>query len=544
MPVTSSTLYDGIILGGGHNGLILQAYLGKAGLKVLCLDRRHIAGGGLTTEEDPAQPGFFHNTHSFFHRGITQMPWYHDLNLEDYGLRYVEPALNVALLLKNDGALEWWTDFDRTYESFASFSRGDAETLRKWRDRFIPIVEDILVPESRSPPIPPDERQTLLQQSTDGRLLLAVAQLSPLEFVRQEFEHPLIQAGLLFFNGLREVDPFCKGFGHHIPALLASPGKAQMCIGGSAALARALLNAVADSGGEVRLQVRLRRIIVERNTAVGIETEDGETISARSFVASTLNPHQTFLELLDEDSIPSHWREKAQAFKYNLLAPLFGLYLDLKNAPAYSAAEKRPQLKQALMMILGLDHVDQFAEILHHHVAGTIPPTIMWGSCPTLFDKTQAPQEKHTAFMWEKVPYAVHGDAQNWNLLKREHGKKMLSKWNHFAPNVESDVISWFVRTPLDTESAFPNMRQADLLVGSFTNGQVGYNRPFKGAGHYRGPLKGLYLGGSSCHPGGNITGLPGYNCAQTILADLGISAAWVPPPLHERLTKLKTIAV
>src|SRR5688500_1107754 len=212
MPSTSSAVYDGIILGGGHNGLILQTYLGKAGLKVVCLERRDIAGGGLTTEEDPSHPGFFHNTHSFFHRGITQMPWYRDLNLERYGLKYLEPALNVALVLKNDNALEWWTDFEKTYESFASFSRRDADTIRKWRDRFIPIVENILVPESRSPPIPPHQRQALLEESTAGRLLLRVADLSPLEFVRQEFEHPVIQAGLLFFNGLREVDPCCKGF--------------------------------------------------------------------------------------------------------------------------------------------------------------------------------------------------------------------------------------------------------------------------------------------------------------------------------------------
>ncbi len=77
-----SGIYDGIILGGGHNSLVLQAYLCKAGLKVLCLERRNIAGGGLTTIEDPKHPGFLHNTHSFYHRSLNQMPWYKDLELE------------------------------------------------------------------------------------------------------------------------------------------------------------------------------------------------------------------------------------------------------------------------------------------------------------------------------------------------------------------------------------------------------------------------------------------------------------------------------
>ena len=83
-----------------------------------------------------------------------------------------------------------------------------------------------------------------------------------------------------------------------------------------------------------------------------------------------------------------------------------------------------------------------------------------------------------------------------------------------------------FTRSPLDTERTLPNMREGDLLVGAFTHGQVGDDRPFPGAGHYRGHLKGLYLCGSCCHPGGNITGLPGYNCAQVLHADLGHRSA------------------
>ena len=236
----AQTTYDAIILGAGHNGLILQAYLGKAGLKTLAIDRRPVAGGGLSTLEDPRHPGFLHNTHAFFQRAITAMPWYGDLELERHGARYIEPELNVALLTGDGRALEWWTDPHKTIASFAAFSRRDADTLRRWHDEFVPIVRDILAPEGRSPPLPPQERRALLGRTSAGRRLLEVSALSPLQFVEQEFEHPTIKAGLLFFNGLREVDLRLPGFGHHIAALLASPAKAQMSRGGSAALARAL----------------------------------------------------------------------------------------------------------------------------------------------------------------------------------------------------------------------------------------------------------------------------------------------------------------
>lgn len=535
----SSGLYDGIILGAGHNSLVLQAYLGKAGPKILCLEPRDVAGGALTTIEDPRHPGFLHNTHSFFHRGLNQMPWYRDLELERHGAVYLEPEFNVALILKSGEVLEWWKSFEKTAESFACFSLRDAKALRQWRERFLPIVERILIPESQSPPIPLDRRRALLEKCAEGRLLLEVSALSSLEFVQKEFEHPVVQAALLFFNGLREVDLRCKGLGHHIPSLLASDRKAQMCRGGSAGLARALVAAVQESGGEIELQAKPRRILVENGRVSGVEIDSGDVFRARRFVASGLNPQQTFLNLLDEAWVPREWREKAQNFRYNLIAPLFTLNLNLSEPPDYRAAANHPRLKDAFMVILGLERFEQFPEIVRCHGAGTIPPTVMWGSCPTQFDPSQAPPRKHTAFMWEKLPYHLHGSPAHWSDEKEPHGQTMLELWTEYAPNMRESVLDWFVRTPLDTERTFPNMREGDLLVGAFMHGQIGYHRPFPGAGHYRGHLPGLYLCGSSCHPGGNIAGLAGYNSAQVVLADLHLPAPWAPPPAEASLQRI-----
>jgi phytoene dehydrogenase-like protein len=294
---------------------------------------------------------------------------------------------------------------------------------------------------------------------------------------------------------------------------------------------------VRESGGELRLMTEPRRILVEGGRAVGVETADGELIRARHFVASSLNPHQTFLDLLDEGLLPRDIRDRAQRFQYNLLAPLFALHLNLGEPPRYHASADHPELAQAFMVIMGLDHVDQFGEIVRHHEAGTIPPTVMWGACPTLFDPSQAPPGRHTAFMWEKLPYRVGGDPANWDRLRDEHGRAMLALWHRHAPNLADAVLDSFTRSPLDVERCLPNMREGDLLVGAFANDQVGYHRPFAGAGAYRTHLPGLYLCGSCAHPGGNITGLPAYNAAQVIMADLGLKAPWLPAtPIASRL--------
>jgi phytoene dehydrogenase-like protein len=531
--------YDGIILGAGHNSLILASYLGKAGLRILVVERAEVAGGGLATLEYPRDSGFRHNVHAFFQRAITAMPWYEDLELERRGARYVEPELNVALLTRDGRALEWWTDIDRTIDSVAGFSRRDADTLRRWHDEFVPIVQNILGPENRSPPLPPAERRNLLERSRLGRRLLEVSGLSPLEFVQREFEHPTVMAGLLFFNGLREVDMRVRGFGHHIAALIASPAKAQMSRGGSAAVARALESAVRETGGAIRVMTEPARIVVEGGRAIGVETREGEMIPARLLVASSLNPHQTFLELLDPSAVPREIADRAREFQYNLLAPLFALHLCLHEPPRYLAAVNHPELARAFMTIVGLDHVDQFFEIIAHHEAGTIPPTVMWGACPTLFDSTQAPAGKHTAFMWEKVPYRLQGDAASWEGARDAHGSEMLEVWQAYAPNLRDECIASFARSPLDVERSLPNMRDADLLVGAFTGDQIGYHRPFRGAGSYRTHIANLYLCGSSSHPGGNIAGLPGYNAAQVILGDLDIHADWMPAAIAHRLAGL-----
>lgn len=531
--------YDGIILGTGHNALVLQAYLCRCGLKVLSLDRAETFGGGLATVENSQRPGFCHNTHSFFHRALTAMPWYRDLQLEEQGATYVEPELNVAMILRDGRSLQWWTDFERTYESFRQFSRRDADALRRWRNEFGPILRDILNPEARSPPLPGELRRELLGQSAAGRRLLEVAAWTPLEFVEREFENDVVRAGLLFFNGLREVDLRQKGFGHSIPALLASDHMAQMCVGGSARLAEALVADIRRHGGEVRTGTEPQAILVRDGKALGIELTTGERIATGAFVASGLNPQQTFLKLLDADVSGESLRKQASSFQYNLLAPLFALNLTLKEPPNYAAAERDPELARAFMVILGLERFGQFGDIVAAHEAGQIPATVMWGACPTQFDKTQAPAGGHTAFMWEKLPYAVQGDARNWEQLAPQHGDEMLKLWTEYAPNLSEAVIDSFVRSPLDTERSLPNMQAGDLLVGSFANGQIGENRPFAGAGRYRTPIEGLYMCGGSTHPGGNVTGLCGYNAARVLAADLNCPIWWSPPDAEQALRSL-----
>ena len=186
--------FDGIIIGAGHNGLILQAYLGRLGLRVLSVDRNLQAGGGLSTIEDPAFPGVFHNIHSVFHRAVTLAPWYRDLDLERRGVRYIEPELNVAALREDGGSLRWYTDLDRTCRSIAEFSPRDAATFRALAETFAEVAARVILPWNAHPPLTREALRARLSRSAVGRKFLEVEPLSAGEFAMTRFEHPQVQA--------------------------------------------------------------------------------------------------------------------------------------------------------------------------------------------------------------------------------------------------------------------------------------------------------------------------------------------------------------
>jgi phytoene dehydrogenase-like protein len=524
--------FDGIIIGAGHNGLILQAYLGRLGLRVLSIDRNLQAGGGLSTIEDPALPGVFHNIHSVFHRAVTLSPWYRELELERRGVRYIEPELNVAVIREDGGSLRWYTDLERTCGSIAEFSPRDAATFRALSETFAEVPSRVILPYNAHPPLTRNALHGRLSRSAAGRKFLEVEAESACEFAMTRLEHPQVQALMLFLAGAREVDMNARGYGWLIPALIASPVKALLCVGGSAALARGLERAVQESGGVIWTGQTVTRILIENGHTVGVELADGVRVRAEQFVASTLNPQQTVLELTGSEHWPTEVVEQVRRYRYNEVGPLFGLNVALREPLAYQAAARTPGLNEAFMTILGLEAPEVIYEMYRAHPRGQITrPLTLWGAAPSVHDPSQAREGFHTAFRWEKVPFALDGNPADWDVQKERHGEELLARWAEYAPNLRGETIaSRYALTPLDTVRHLPNMAGGDLTVGWLGEAQMGANRPTPSLSGYATPLPGLYMAGSCMHPGGNITGYPGYNAAGVIARALGLEPWWTPP--------------
>lgn len=519
--------YDGIIIGAGHHGLVLGCYLAKCGLDVLLVDRRLRYGGGLSTEEVTA-PGFYHNLHSINHFHISETPWFKDLALADRVI-YITPRYEFGQPHLDGSALVFGRDLEETLANVARFSKKDAATFREWNRKAEDITRRIFLPERYSEPLPQAEREALLSQSAIGREFLAITKRQPFDVVRELFENEHVQLLFLFkvsLFGTWLVDTLSKTspMGSVIRAFDLESGY-QLCQGGSFNLARGLMETFIRAGGTFAPQVRIDRIVLEGGRATGIALEDGRTVRARQFVASTLDVHQTFENLVGRAQLPAAFLQKLDKFQYTSWS-IFGLHLALHEPVRFHAEKFDPNIYRTLKWSLGAETMEDLLSAHRDVAAGKVPRIVQFGSGPlSVLDPTQAPPGKHTTYAWHVMPLNPDIGGQSYEDFKREFAERMIEVWARYAPNMtRKNIIAQYVYTGREYVAEFPEMRNGDIFMGAFCAEQVMYNHF-----GYRTPIGRLYMAGSAAHPGGAISGGAGYITAGLIAQDLGLKPWWTP---------------
>ena len=519
--------YDGIVIGGGHHGLILASYLAKAGLDVLLVERRLTYGGGLCTRE-VTLPGFYHNLHSINHFHISETPWFKDLGLGER-VTYITPRYEFGQAHRDGSALVLGRDLEESVANIARFSRKDAQTFRDWNRKAEKITRDILLAERYAEPMPQDEREALLKRHALGREFLDVANRQPLDVVRELFENTHVQLLFLFkvsLFGTWLTDTLSKTspMGSVIRAFDLESGY-QLCQGGSFNLARGLMETFIAAGGSFEPQVNIARIVIENGKATGIELADGSTVRARQFVASTLDVHQTFENLIGREQLPAAFLAKLDGFQYTAWS-LFGLHLALNESPRFAAETFDPNVNRALKWSIGAETMEDLVSAHQDVQAGRVPTIVQFGSGPlSLLDPTQAPPGKHTTYCWHVMPLNPDIGGRSYESWKEEFADRIVECFARYCPNMTSkNILGRYIYTGREYVQEMINMRGGDIFMGAFNAEQVMYNHF-----GYRSPIPNLYNAGSAGHPGGAISGGAGYISAGLIARDLGLKPWWTP---------------
>ncbi len=526
-------VYDAIIIGSGHNGLTLGAYLARSGMDVVVLERRHEEGGGLCTEE-LTLPGFLHNVHANYHTFVDLAPPQGDLDLAGHGLEYVRPEVQMASIFDDGTALTIHTDLEKSCASIARFSEQDAETFRRLYTEAHGYVNLLLGTLMYQPPMSMKELTRALGvfgvEDRSEFLSVKLRRETIDTFLDQHFTHPKVKAHLAFHGAVCGYANDVPGLAMSFPLLVGKIDNWHLCVGGSHRLAHVLWRDLAQHGGVLVSDAEVSRIAVEEGRAVGVVLADGTELTARRLVASTVDIEQTFRQLLPEEAVPA---ELASAVGTDLLHQpwsLFSVHLAMTEPPRYEAAAFDPDVDRAWVVNLGYASTEELDDDWRTVRSGALPGTCRPNAAVnTLFDPTDAPEGHYTGLLRQVAPYALSdGGPAAWDEMGRWYGRRCIETWQRFAPNLgDGAILDWVPYTPADIPRKLRNMVQGDWMMGEVSLANMLDRRPLPGLAQYRTPVDGLYLAGSTQHPHGFITFAPAYNALQVIADDLGLEAWW-----------------
>ena len=518
--------WDGIVIGGGHNGLTCAAYLARAGARVLVLERNPVMGGGTTTSE-VTLPGFRHNMHANYFIGFDLAPIVTDLELGQYGFEFLTPDVQHACIFRDHRAFVIQKDLDKTVASAARFSPKDADQLARLYQRYAIDHRRFFAELMFSPPRTPDEfRAAALAEGLDE--LGEIAGLRPYEAIDRHFEDEHIR---VFFKKLLHIihaNDF-TGVGMWFPNLVANVTASTLPVGGAASLPNALAKLIEAHRGEVRINAHVSRILVKDGKASGVVLADGNEINS-GFVVSGIDFPQT-IDLAGPTNFDAEIGLKARNWRWTDEHSLMTLHLALDERPSYRAVDFDPDVKDAYNVQFGADNTGDLLQMFDEMRAGLFPSRPAGNGCVnSMFDPTYAPAGKHVAFWWPFASYELSGRAETWDSRRQEYCAQLTKVWEHYAPNVSGDnVLASYLYTPYDIPRYNLSMVRGSVRLGAYTADQMGRNRPHALHADYRAePVEGLYLCSSSSASGGGVNGAPGYNAAGIIAGD-GLVDRWWP---------------
>jgi phytoene dehydrogenase-like protein len=522
--------YDVVIIGAGPNGLAAGAYLSKAGLKVLLLERLLESGGGLASDESTL-PRFLHNTHAVYHLMAEYAPPYKDFDLEKENVRYIYPDLQFALPLSDGKTVCIYKDVGKTCESIAKFSKKDAEAYREIYHKSHRLMDAFLAPATYVDPQPAPLQAAKLETTELGREITEFSSKSPKTIVEELFENEHVRALMLYVTSHWGLEPDVDGVGYLAILCLNRASHYQLCTGGSHRLAQAFIKIILQNGGMIWGSQRIKNIIVSNGTATGVEMEDGQIIEAGKAVISTIDPIQTFIKYVGKGNLSPDFVEQIENFKWEHWS-LLTVHLALDAAPAFSA----PGINNAFIYApVGIETEEELLGLWNSIAKGELV-TKGFNCCfPSIHDPGQAPKGRHTGLISLMAPYELKdGHEKYYNLaFKEEIKERCLETLRKYAPNMTGDNILWStIHTPLDIENRLLDMVKGSIKQGAYEPLQMGYLRPNEECSNHMTPIKNLFLGGASTYPGGLITFGSGYGVANTVAEAHGVKKWWPEPEI------------
>ncbi len=515
--------YDAIIVGAGHNGLVCATYLARAGVKVLVVEKRAIVGGACVTEEP--WPGYKMSTTSYV-SGMLRQEIVDELELSKFGL-HMEPFDPQAFIpFPNGKHIFLWKNTERTVKEIQRFSARDAEAYPryvKFWEQFAELIEPMLLV---APPRLLD--LATIMQGPEADHAIRTLFRSAKEIVEEYFESEEVRAAMAVscVTG-SSLGPMTPGsayvIAHHS---ICSVGESKGCWGwvkgGMGSITQALLQAAKSYGVTVVVDAEVSRIVVQDGTAVGVVLRDGRRINSK-IIASNADVVRTITKLIEDPERYLSHREltylkhlRVQGFSIKVNCAISELP-EFSCLPVHNGAG--PEHMGGIIVAPSIEYLERAYDEAKYGKPSSKP----YLDCfiQSVHEPEVAPNGTHTLSILAKyAPYRLRSEGKRWDDIGEEYADTIIETLADYAPNLHKAIMKRQVLTPLDLERTY-SLTEGNTYHLDVTPDQVLSLRPMPGWSNYRTPIKHLYLCSASTHPGGGVTGAPGYNAAKAILDDL-----------------------
>ena len=522
--------YDVVVVGAGHNGLTNAAFLAKAGLDVVCVERNDYIGGAAVSRS--LYKDWIYSNCSYV-CSLLRPEIYRALELHRHGLQVTPYGGNVTFMENGDyfGAYQ---DPESAYREMARHSQYDADAYERYAadtQRQCRLVRDFLL---RTPPDPTSfHPRDMLELLLLGRKVLELGEeriyetirfwtMSVADYLNEYFETEVIKtaksdSGIIGTAlGIHSPGTAYVLLHHYMGDVDGNIGTWGYARGGMGAVSAAIANAFQSYGGELRTEAGVDKIRVVNGKAVGVGLENGDEIDAQ-VVVSAMDVKRTFLTCMDEGDVEAEFRRRVRNFKIRGSSGKLNIALD--GLPTFPALPEGSPLYRSDMHFI--DTLEKMERAYDDWKAGTwSQDPYMDMVIPTLVDPTMAPPGKHMMSCFvQYCPYEIEGRA--WTEDERQaFGQTVIDQIARHSPDFKDLILHVEIRTPRDIEDQI-GITEGNIFHGELTMDQLMFNRPVPGFAQYRTPVDRLYMCGSSTHPGGGVMAAPGANAAREILRDL-----------------------
>jgi len=521
--------YDAIVIGGGHNGLVNAAYLAKAGLKTLVLERQYEVGGAAITEE--LLPGFHFTTFSYA-ISLMRPDIVQDLNLVKHGM-FVLPMTRTFQPGYDDQYLLLGADKDENFHEIARHSRDDAESYRDLGHLFDKVCFALKPLLDSIPPnaVSKDPVEIAKYAQVEGYLKNLPADVQGLidrlwnqsaaEILDDYLDCELLKSNIASSAIIGSmISPRCPSSG--IVWLFHKMGEYDGLFGdwgfhknGNGGFTQVLARAVQANGGTIMTDAGVDRVLYQDGQAAGVVLENGQELRSE-FVVSALDPRRTFTQLVDQQDMPNELIDSITSYKFQGSASKVNFALnDIPEFPALSG--RTDPLTGFVNVGPSMQYLqDAFADAQ----AGRFSRKPFIDCCvQSTVDPDMSPAGKHVMSCFVMyTPYHLKGS--NWDAERENMADATQATLEEFFPGFSDLVLHREVVTPLDIETV-TGLSEGNIFAGEMFGEQMFLNRPAPGWNQYRTPIEGYYQCGSGTHPGGCVIGAPGKLAARQILNDI-----------------------